>query len=103
MSPLDAEAQAILTRAREREAARPVARIDYERMNREWPKQKAALTRAKNTADPDARRANVLKVCASAVKTWDDIGAWPDDWSLFQRTLDDTFPVFHAPRLEDLR
>jgi hypothetical protein len=45
----------------------------------------------------------VLLVCRDAVKEWDAIGAWPDDWSLFQRTLDDVFPIFTAPQLEDLR
>ncbi len=96
---MSADATVILAKARAREAAREAARkpIDYDRMKREWPKQKRALTRAKGDRD------KVLQVCANAVKTWDEIGAWPDDWSLFQRTLDDEFPVFQAPRLEDLR
>lgn len=99
------EAAEILARAREREAARSRAYrpIDYARMNREWPKQKAALTRARKKADPAERRDAVLLACTRAVRAWDEIGAWPDDWSLFQRELDDCFPVFNAPRLEDLR
>jgi len=27
---------------------------------------------------------------------------WPDDWSRWQRALDDVFPVFAAPRIDDL-
>lgn len=99
------EAERLLMRARAREEAREAAHrpIDYARMKREWPKQKAALTRARNKPDPEARRDATLLACASAVKAWDEIGAWPDDWSLFQRALDDCFPVFHAPDLRDLR
>jgi hypothetical protein len=59
--------------------------IDYDRMNREWPRQKAALTRARKTGD--ARK--VAKVCIDAVAVWDAVGAWPDDWMLFERTLND--------------
>lgn len=73
--------------------------IDYERMQRVWPRQKAALTRARKTGD----RERVLTVCRDVVAVWDDIGAWPDDWALFQRALDDVYPVFHAPTLDQLR
>ena len=100
----DAEAhvaRTILARARNREAAREAAYtpIDYDRMRREGPKLKAALTRAVNSGDRD----KVILACARAVKEWDEIGAWPDNWSTWQRALDDAFPVFHAPLLEDLR
>lgn len=95
----DDTATEILARARAREAARPEHRIDYARMRVEHPKLKAALTRARKSGDRD----KVIVACAKAVKVWDEIGAWPDDWSLWQRTLDDVFPVFQAPRLEDLR
>ena len=60
-------------------------RIDYDRMQKVWPKQRAALNRAKNTGD--ARK--VAQVCIDAVKVWDEIGCWPDDWALFERTLND--------------
>lgn len=60
-------------------------RIDYARMQKEWPKQKAALTRASKTGDAT----KVAAVCIDAVKVWDEIGAWPDDWSLFESTLSD--------------
>ena len=94
-------ANEILARARAREAAREAAYtpIDYDRMNREGPKLKAALTRAVNSGDRD----KVVLACAKAVKAWDAIGAWPDNWGNWQRALDDCFPVFHGPRLEDLR
>lgn len=73
--------------------------IDYARMQRVWPRQKAALTRAKNSGDA----AKVIEVCRKAVREWDEIGAWPDDWSLFQRTLDDVLPWHEQIMLEQLR
>lgn len=93
------EAQAILQAARDREERREAVRqpIDYARMSREFPKQKARLTRAKGDRD------KLLIVCRDVVKEWDEIGCWPDDWNLWQIALDDAFPVFHGPRLEDLR
>lgn len=63
-------------------------RIDYERMNREHPKQKAALTRALKTKDP----VRVAEACIAAVRVWDEVGCWPDDWSAWQRALDDVLP-----------
>lgn len=58
--------------------------IDYERMKRVGPKQKAALTRAKKQG-----YSKVLAVVIDAVREWDEIGAWPDNWSAWQRALDD--------------
>ena len=72
--------------------------IDYARMQKAWPRQKSALTRAKKKGYGD-----VLIVCQNAVREWDEIGAWPDDWALFQRTLDDAAPGIIGPRLEELR
>lgn len=63
-------------------------RIDYDRMKREWPKQKAALTRAVKTGDP----VKIADVCIKAVAAWDQIGGWPDDWSRFERALNDALP-----------
>lgn len=121
------EANELLARARAREETRAAntPRIDYKRMNARWPKQKAALTRAVNAygraveaagglhtvrfADPEdipeviRKRDRIIMVCAETVREWDEIGAWPDDWALFQRALDDVFPTFHAPDLRDLR
>lgn len=84
--------------ARARADARPVRRIDYARMQREWPKQKAALTRARKSGDPE----RVAKVCKDAVRVWDEIGAWPDDWALFQRALDDVLPWNQRVDIRDL-
>ena len=63
-------------------------RIDYDRMRREWPKQKAALTRALKSGSAE----KVANVCIAAVKVWDEVGAWPDAWSLFSRALNDVLP-----------
>jgi hypothetical protein len=57
--------------------------IDYARMKKLYPQQKAALTRAGK--DPD----KVLAACQKAVREWNEIGAWPDEWSRWQRALDD--------------
>lgn len=71
-----------------RQARRPEKRIDYERMNRIYPRQKAALTRAVNSGDPE----KVAAACKKAVAEWNEIGAWPDDWSRWQRAMDDALP-----------
>lgn len=47
--------------------------------------QKAALTRAINSKDPE----RVRRACIAAVTEWEAIGFWPDDWSKWQRALDD--------------
>jgi len=61
--------------------------------------QKAALTRAINSGS----RAKVLAACINAKNDWNSAGGyWPDDWARWQRALDDTFPVFHAPDLDEL-
>lgn len=94
------DATQLLTTARAREAARPAPqRIDYDALNKQHRKNKAALTRAVNTKDRD----KVLVACATAVRSWNQPGAmWPDDWSRWQRALDDAFPIFQAPDLRDL-
>jgi hypothetical protein len=76
--------------------------IDYALMSKQHPKQKAALTRALHIADPKQRRAAVIAACRKATAEWDIVGAWPDDWSRWQRALDDQFPVFNGPDLRDL-
>ncbi len=65
--------------------------IDYERMKRVGPKLKAALTRAKNKQDTKARYFAVKDACKAAVREWNSIGAWPDNWSHWQRALDDAY------------
>jgi hypothetical protein len=82
-----------------RQARRPAPRpIDYERMNRVFPSQKAALTRAIKTGDPE----RVARACKDAVTVWNECGAWPDDWARWQRALDDVLPWHTRIELEDL-
>jgi len=73
--------------------------IDYARMQTSGPKLKASLTRAKKRGLVEVRDA-----CQKAVKEWDAIGCWPDNWSLWQRTLDDAAAKENQPyiRLEEL-
>jgi hypothetical protein len=73
--------------------------IDYERMKRVYPKQKAALTRALNQKDEAKRKAAVIVACTAVVLEWNVIGAWPDNWSRWQRALGD---VRDYRRLEEL-
>ncbi len=72
--------------------------IDYARMQRRFPVQKAALTRAVKSGDPE----KVKESCRKTVLEWDEIGAWPDDWSHWQRALDDALGWRSTLRLEDL-
>ena len=91
--------------------------IDYERMNRVRPKQKAALTRAvkayrkaeesKERWEDDTQairdaREKVAQVCKEAVEEWNEIGAWPDDWATWQVALNDALPWNTPIALEDL-
>lgn len=71
--------------------------IDYARMQRTHRLHKTALTRALKSGDSD----RVLAACRAAVREWEAIGAWPDQWSTWQRALDDTFGPF-GPRLESI-
>lgn len=60
--------------------------IDYAAANRAYRRQKAALTRAENSGDPS----RVVKTCRKTVIEWCYDGyPWPDDWSRWQRALDD--------------
>ena len=66
-----------------------------------YVKQKAALTRAINSRQPS----KVVQACKKAVEEWGKApfnGAWPDDWSRWQRALDDALGFQHTVRLEDL-
>jgi hypothetical protein len=75
----------ILDAARQRrDDAPPPRRIDYDRMNRVHPRQKAALTRAIKTHDAET----IARVCKTAIVEWNAIGAWPDDWHRWQNALD---------------
>jgi hypothetical protein len=72
--------------------------IDYKHLNRVLPGQKAALTRAVKSGDPD----KVLAACQEAVRVWNEIGARPDNWSRWQVALDDALGLYSSRRLEDL-
>ena len=61
---------------------------------RSYSQQKAALTRALNTGSEERVVAEAKRVLAE----WGQ--AWPDDWSRWQRALDDV--AFGKYRLEDL-
>lgn len=58
--------------------------IDYDALRREWPRMKAALTRAENSGDPH----QVIAVCERTLARFDEIG-WPDDWARFERAKRD--------------
>lgn len=84
--------------------------IDYARMQKSGPKLKAQLTRATHITHPIARYKAVYSACIAAVTEWNAVGAWIDDWSRWQRALDDAAygvmrakgETFFAPRLENL-
>jgi hypothetical protein len=63
--------------------------IDYERAKREGPKLKAALTRAAKTPDVAQRFERVKKACKQAVYAWEQWGAWPDNWRVWESALVD--------------
>lgn len=63
-----------------------------------YAQQKSALTRAIKTKD----REKVKEACIKAKAVWEKQGYWPDDWSRWQRALDDLYPGLESPRLEDL-
>ena len=67
--------------------------------NKKYAQQKAALTRAIKSDKPMA----VLEACRKAVREWGN-DAWPDDWSRWQRALDDNAVKYRATHvlLEDL-
>jgi hypothetical protein len=89
----------LINEAISRENARPEPQpIDYDRMRRNRRKQKAALTRAVNSRDPE----KIARACKAAVAEWNACGAWPDDWSNWQRALDDALPVFQSPDIGSL-
>lgn len=59
--------------------------------------QKAALTRAINSGDPE----KVIAACKKAVDQWAD-SAWPDDWHRWQIALNDAEPFGSCTLLESL-
>jgi N12 class adenine-specific DNA methylase len=96
----DARAAQVVAGARERAHEREQAHvpIDYERAKALIRRQRAALTRAIHSGEP----ARVVLAVQKAVSEWDQPGiAWPDDWSRWQRALDDALPGQFI-RLQDL-
>lgn len=63
----------------------PARGIDYIRMSREAPRLKRMLTNAQRANDPQ----KVLEACKEAVRVWDEIGAWPDNWHTWNIALGD--------------
>lgn len=65
--------------------------------------QKSRLTRALKIEDTFQRASNVTMACRIAVQDWNN-EYWPDDWSRWQRALDDArMAAGLAPlRLENL-
>lgn len=95
------EAQELVARARrradQREQARP--RVDCDALNRMVRRQRAALTRAINSRDPE----KVILAARDAVREWNQPGAmWPDDWSRWQRAVDDVLPLAGHIDIRDL-
>ena len=67
-------------------------------MSRSHAQQKAALTRALKKG-----HAEVLAEVKRVKLEWEAQGYWPDDWTAWQRALDDTTPwPAYAPRIEDV-
>ena len=98
------EVDRILEEARARDHARASVECgrDYAACNIAFKKQKAALTRAINSKDPN----KVVMACRAAVQAWSKApfdGAWPDDWSRWQRALDDALGLGKRVSLESLR
>jgi hypothetical protein len=102
--PLDllpSEAQELLARAQRRSDLRAAAtpRTDFKALNRMVRRQRAALTRARNSGDPE----QIILACRDAVREWNTPGLiWPDDWGNWQRALDDVLPFPQHVSLGDL-
>ena len=59
--------------------------IDYDRMRKEAPRLKRLLTCAQRSNDPQ----RVLEACKEAIRVWNEIGAWPDNWHTWNIALYD--------------
>ncbi|AMS02743.1 hypothetical protein BJD55_gp023 [Gordonia phage Yvonnetastic] len=61
-----------------------------------YSQQKANLTRATRVSDPVKRFSAVVSATRKAIQQWESAaepftGAWPDDWSRWNRALDDAW------------
>lgn len=69
------------------------------RHTRQWAQQQAALA----TAVADKDRRELQRVIREAVAVRDkEWGYWPDNWSAFQRALDEVLPWNEGAMLEDV-
>ena len=101
MGKLSGEAAELVRRAEARGDAREARTVpvDYQALNAMVRRQRARLTRATRSGNPNA----VVLACRDAVVEWNRPGSmWPDDWSRWQRALDDATGSLGAVRLEDL-
>lgn len=72
--------------------------IDYAEAKRQSPKLKAKITRARKSGDP----MKAVIAVAENILAWDEIGCWPDNWSEWQRALDDVFGFPAGPSVDDV-
>lgn len=75
---------------------------DYKACNAAFKQQKSRLTRAVNSGEPH----KVREACERAVSEWGREpfnGMWPDDWSRWQRALDDAYGWRNPHQLDDFR
>ena len=91
----------VLGQARERAARRDAARVpvDYDALNRMVKRQRGALARAIKSGEPE----RVVMAARAAVREWNEPGSmWPDDWSRWQRAVDDALPWTEHVDIADL-
>lgn len=89
--------EAARARAARREAAR--VPVDYDALDRMVRRQRAALSRAIKTRDAG----QVVIATRDAVREWNKPGSmWPDDWSRWQRAVDDALPWTEHLDIADL-
>lgn len=88
----------IIDDAIRRAESKPHTRIDYQRLTDLRRAQRMTLSNAINSGDAN----RIAAVCKAAVAEWNDLGAWPDDWSNWQRALNDALPWFRSVDIADL-
>lgn len=87
--------------AEARRAASPPPAVKYID-NATFRRQRAALTRAKNSHDPR----KVVDTVVKTVREWNAGGyAWPDSWATWNVALDDALIELRLPRIhvDDIR
>ncbi len=95
------DAHQLILQAQRRDELRAAAtpRVDYDELNKMVRRQRAALTRAVNSGDRD----KVILTVAKAVREWNQPGVmWPDDWSRWQRAVNDVLPFHEQIQIADL-